>query len=197
MNYKTVLFSFSILLSIGCQERNEELLDKALLLSKQKKFNEAISVYTNIIKQNRKLQIAYYNRGFCYIDIKDYPKALADFNTIMNLQTYEGAIISYNPNMPNASEEIRGQISYDDALYLRAQVKFYMDSLKSSFLDFQTLINNNYEEKSNCLGWQGTIWIRDGRKEKACNCFELAKQTARNESDLKEAEEMLKTYCKE
>ena len=156
MNLKPILTFISLLLLLAsCKESNEQLLDKAYNLSKQKKYDKAIEINTEVIKRNSKLQAAYYNRGFDYMAIKNYPKALADFNKVIALQSHGDFTITYNQNSPLAGEEARTQIPYNDALYQRAQVKFYMDSLKSSFLDFQTLIDNNYEEKSNCIIWQG------------------------------------------
>jgi tetratricopeptide (TPR) repeat protein len=183
------LFCFS------CKQTNEDLLDKADKLAKQKKYNEAIETYTEVIKRNSKLQAAYYNRGFTYLKIKKYDEALADFNKVMTLQSHGDFIITYNRDSPFADEEARAQVPYNDALYERAQVKFYMDSLKSSFQDFQTLINSNYE-KSNCMVWQGTIWIKDGKPDRACEYFEKAKQLAQTDYDKQEAEEMIKTYCR-
>jgi len=185
----TLLFLFA-----SCKESNEQLLDKALNYSKQKKYDKAIETYTEVIKRNNELQLAYYNRGFDYVDIKQYDKALWDFNKVMALQTHGNFIITYNQNSPFSDEEAKAQVPYNDALYQRAQVKFYMDSLKSSFQDFQTLINSNYE-KSNCIMWQGTLWIKDGKTDKACEYFEKAKLLAQTDNDKHEANEMIKTYC--
>ncbi|WP_197428993.1 tetratricopeptide repeat protein [Phnomibacter ginsenosidimutans] len=170
-------------------------MDKALSSSKQKKYDKAIETYTKVINRNNKLQLAYYNRGFDYLATKQYDKALWDFNKVMALQSHGDFIITYNQNSPFADEEARAQIPYNDALYQRAQVKYFMDSLKSSFIDFQTLVDNNYEEKSNCLLWQGTIYVRSGKTEKACTYFDNAKQVALTDDDRNEATEMIKTYC--
>lgn len=171
------------------------MLDKAYNLNKQKKYDNAIDIYNEVINRNSKLQLAYYNRGFAYLQIKKYDKALADFNKVIALQTHGDIIITYNKDMPYADEETRAQVPYDDALYQRAQVKYFMDSLKSSFIDFQTLIDKNYEEKSNCILWQGTIYIRSGKTDKACSYFDNAKQVALTDDDRNEANEMIKTYC--
>ncbi|QGW27803.1 tetratricopeptide repeat protein [Phnomibacter ginsenosidimutans] len=184
-----------LLFCTSCKQTNEQLLDKALSSSKQKKYDKAIETYTKVINRNNKLQLAYYNRGFDYLATKQYDKALWDFNKVMALQSHGDFIITYNQNSPFADEEARAQIPYNDALYQRAQVKYFMDSLKSSFIDFQTLVDNNYEEKSNCLLWQGTIYVRSGKTEKACTYFDNAKQVALTDDDRNEATEMIKTYC--
>lgn len=195
MSLKTIFTFITLLFLTSCKESNEQLIEKAIKLGKQGKYEKAIEIYTKVINRNSKLQIAYYNRGFEYLATKNYSKALADFNKVMALQSYGNIRITYNQNSSLSNEEIRAQVPYHDALYQRAQVKFHMDSLKSSFLDFQTLIDNNYEEKSNCISWQGTIWIRDGKKDKACEYFAKSKQFALTKDDRQEADEMIKTYC--
>ena len=114
----------------------------------------------------------------------------------MDLHTLGGFIFTYNQDTPFADEEARTQVPYYDALYLRAQVKFDMDSLKSSYQDFRTLVSNNYEEKSNCLLWQGTIWIKSGNSGEGCNFFSQAKEFALTITDSLEAEKMIRIYCK-
>lgn len=191
------IFSLVILLFLfeSCTQTNEQLVHEAIQVSKQKKYDKAIEIYTKVINRNNKLQVAYYNRGLDYLAIKKYNEALADFNKVMSLQKHGDAIITYNTNTPYADEEARAQVPYYDALYQRAQVKYCMDSLKGAFIDFQTLIDNNYEGKSNCILWQGTIYIKSGKIDKACDCFDKAKQFALNEDNRKEADEMIKTYC--
>lgn len=62
-------------------------------------------------------------------------------------------------------------------------------------MDFQVLIDNNYAEKSNCLLWQGTIYLRNRKTDKACDSFSQAKQIAATNNDRKHANEMITTYC--
>ena len=186
-----ILFSFLI----SCKQTNEQLFDNALELGKEKKYDKAIEIYSSLIKHNKKLQLPYYNRGLCYIYTKNYSNALADFNKVMSLQSFDGFISILNKDSPFADEEAKSQVPYYDALYQRAQVKFYMDSINSSFKDFQILINNDYEGKSNCLLWQGTLWIRGGKQDSACEYFQKAKQLALTEDDKQEANKMIKSYC--
>ena len=71
-----------------------------------------------------------------------------------------------------------------------------MDSLQSSLADFQTLVDKGYGEKSNCILWQGTIYVRGGNPKKGCEYFYKAKQFASTVGDKEDADEMIKTYCK-
>jgi len=196
MNHQStfIILTF-IVLFVSCKQTNEQLLDKAYNLSKQKEYEKAIETYTKVIRRNAKIQLAYYNRGFAYLATKKYDRALSDFNKVMALQTHGEFIITYNEDSPIADEETRTQVPYNDALYQRAQVKYFMDSLASSFTDFQKLVDKGYQEKSNCTLWQGTICVRGGKPDKGCEYFGKAKQFALTDDDKKEADEMIKTYC--
>ena len=195
MSFKAsiVIVLGSILLG-SCKKTNEDLNNRGVALAKEKKYKEAIRLYTKVISRNGKIQLAYYDRGFCFIALKSYSLALRDFNKVLSLQTVGDFIITENPNIPFAPEETRMQVAYNDALYQRARVKFYMDRLRSSFEDFQALVNSEYE-KSNCIAWQGTIWIRSDNKIKACEYFEKARQAASDEEDKQQTDEFIKTYC--
>lgn len=193
LKYLLILF-LTIFIYCSCKETNEQLIDKAIKLRKEKRYEEAIRIYSYIIKKNSRLQLPYYNRGYCYLDLKQYDKAFVDFNKVMSLHQVGNFIFSYNSDSPFADEETRAQISYNDALYMRAQVKFYMDSIESSYRDFKMLISVNYE-KSNCLLWQGTLWFKSGDSTQACKYFKMAKEAALNNEDIEEANRLIKGYC--
>jgi tetratricopeptide (TPR) repeat protein len=196
MRFKPYLYFILIsFIFSACTPSNEELFDKAYKLGKQQKYDEAIKIYTQIISRNNQLQLAYYNRGIDYLSKKSYNQALADFNKVLSLQTVGDFHVTYNENTPVADDVARTQVPYNDALYQRAIVKFYMDSARSSFIDFQTLVDDNDEQKSNCIIWQGTLWVKIGKLEKACEYFHKAKQFANTTDDKQEADEMIKTYC--
>ena len=179
MNFKQLfIIIVSLFLLSSCKRTNEELLNKAYILSKQKNYDKAIQTYTEIINRDNKLQLPYYNRGLAYVATKQYIKALADLNKVMALQTFGDMSITYNKDSPFADEEARAQVPYDDALYQRGQVKYFMDSLQSSFDDFQALVEKDYQEKSNCILWEGTICIKSGKPDEGCVYFTKARQLA-------------------
>jgi len=193
-NILSIIIYSSLLIS--CKQTTDELLNHASQLISEKNYTEAAKIYTKIINRNSRIQLAWYNRGICFGHLNQYTLALRDFNKIIMLKTNGGDyIMEENPDAaPILGEQARMQVPYNDALYQRAQVKFFMDSLRSSFTDFQTLINANYQ-KSNCLAWQGTIWIRAGNNDKACEHFEKAREEASTDEDKQDANEFIKTYC--
>jgi tetratricopeptide (TPR) repeat protein len=182
-------------LFLACSPSTEQLIEEGNTLVHQQKYEEAIATYTKIIRRTNKLQLPYYDRGIAYLSSKQYPKALWDFNRVIDLQGGENISITSNNQLPYASEETNAQVPRFDVLYQRAQTKFYMDSLRSSFIDFQTLVDYDYSEKSNCILWQGTILFKGGKPERACVYFNNAKAAAQTREDSSDADDMIKLYC--
>jgi tetratricopeptide (TPR) repeat protein len=196
MNRSSFFISLTYFFLItSCRQSNETLLNKANELDKKGEHNKAIDIYTKIIKRNNRIQLPYFNRGLTYLKTKNYDKALADFNTIMSLHpTNGGLIFTPNPNFPYANETDKMWVPYNDALLEGAIAKYYMDSIKSSFNDFQALIDINYQ-KSNSLLWQGMLWIKNGENDKACEAFIEAKQAASTYFDKDNSDKMINSYC--
>jgi tetratricopeptide (TPR) repeat protein len=194
---KLVPFLLLIVASFSCKEKQENVLDivdKGVDLVNKKKFEEGIALYSKAIKQNPRVQLAYYNRGIAYSEIKEYTKALADIDKILLLKSTAVRMIDrdFNP-----SAEGQGQVDYGDAFYLRAVVKSYMDSLQASFNDFQRAIETHYADSSDCLVWQGILLGKAGKHEEACEYFEKAKKAAQTTSQQKEAIDMIVKHCEQ
>ncbi len=199
MSIKITFICFLVSLVLpSCKKTNGQLFDDAYELTKKNKYDKAIKLYNKLLERNDKLQLAYYNRGYCYYSMKEYKKALEDFNQIINLQTFGGGqiVFTLNSDSPYASEESKYQVSYHDVLYQRAQVYFYLGKNNESFKDFGNLVASEYEEKSNCYLWQGSIILNSGDTSRACPYFNNAKHFANNETIAIEAEKMIKTYCR-
>jgi len=184
---------FTILFA-SCKQTNEDLINEGMGMAKRKKYKEAIKLYTKVINRNGRIQLAYFDRGLSFAALKDYSNALHDFNKVMALQRIGDFIFTENPNTPFASEAAQMQVPYDDALYRRAIVRYYMDSIEKSFYDFQKLVDEGYEQ-SNCFLWQGSMLIKEGNNSKACICFENAKQLAIKTEDSLQAIDMIRTHC--
>jgi len=98
-------------------------------------------------------------------------------------------MVVMNPNSPFATEEDKSQVPTMVVLFERAQVKYLMDSLKSSFIDFQTCLDNNYQINK-CRLWMGTIYIKSGDKKKGCEFYKEA-----NLFPNDEAKDLIKDNC--
>jgi tetratricopeptide (TPR) repeat protein len=175
MNFKIFPGLFICLTVIfSCKETNKNLLDKAYKLSQNKKAKEAIDVYSKIIQRDSTIQVAYYNRGLCYFEVDAFDKAINDFNKVISLQPKESIVFIPNRNSQFISDADRLKVSYLEALFQRAQVEYFMDSLKSSFIDFKACIDNGFELTNECYRWLGIIYIDSGLKEKGCESFNKA-----------------------
>jgi tetratricopeptide (TPR) repeat protein len=195
--YKLALLFFLITCNFSCKEKQatvQDLVDKGVDLVNQNKFEDGIALYSKAIKQNPKVQLAYYNRGIAYSEIKEYTKAIVDFDKVLQLKNN---VVRMIDNDFNPSAEGQGQVDFGDIFYQRAVVKSYIDSLQSSFNDFQNAIANGYSDSSNCLVWQGVLLGRAGKHEKACEYFEKAKKAAQTTSQQEEANSMISKYCSE
>jgi tetratricopeptide (TPR) repeat protein len=177
MTYKyipTYIFAIITICLFGCQETNEELIHEGNLLRNQGNYSSAIVEFSKVIARNKKLQVAYYNRSLCYTELKEYALALKDLNRICTLQGDGPYMVVMNPNSPFATEEDKSQVQTMTVLFERATVKYLMDSLKSSFIDFQTCLASQYQ-MNKCRLWMATIYIRSGDRKKGCDLYQTAK----------------------
>lgn len=198
MNSKITVHIISLVfLLYSCKESNENLIDSGVNLANKGKYNEAIKKYTKVINNNNKIQLAYYNRGLCYINIGEYQKSLDDFNTVLNLKTLGGGSIIFTLNSENGDfiEEAKYQVSYDDGIYGRAQARYFLDSLKSSYADFQALIEKNYSEKVSCILFQADIWHATGDDSTACKFAQRARSIAKKEGEITDCDNTIRSYC--
>ncbi len=190
--FHSIILSFALFIS-ACNESVSTQINKGYKLQEQGKYKEAIDVYSALIKKNRKIQEAYFHRGYCFQQIGKFDGALWDYNTIIAMKGGENNRFEYipNKNSPFATENDPDQFTvlFTEVRYQRAITQFSKDSLKSSLEDFKYCINNNYKSASSYL-WLGTIYIKYSMKEKACEYFYKAK-----ELNEEQADEFIKTYC--
>ena len=184
-----------ILCISSCKQTTEARINKAVRKHQNGKTQEAIAIYTDLINESPKLQLPYINRGYCYMETREYKKAYDDFNRIISLQTIGNFIFTLNPNSPVASEEARMQIDYDDAFYERAIAKIYLDSINGGHKDMRRLINKGYYKKGLCIMWQGITWVLADSTNKGCAIMENAKLHVNSKEDLEEINDNIMFYC--
>ena len=198
MNQKSIIGIFWVgFLLCSCKESNEDLINKGVTLANKGKYKEAIERYTKVINMNSQIQLAYYNRGLCYINTREYLKALDDFNTVLNLKTLGSGNIIFTLNTENADfiEEAKYQVSYNDGIYGRAQARYFLDSLKGSYEDFQRLIDNNYSEKVFCILFQSDILHESGNDTTACQFAQWARKIAQKPDEIADCDSTVRNYC--
>ena len=173
------------------------MINDGVALANKGKYREAIEKYSKVISNNNKIQLAYYNRGLCYINTREYLKALGDFDTILNLKTPGGSgfIIEVNSQVPGADEETKFQVSYDEGIYGRAQARYYLDSLQNSYSDFQNLVDKNYRQKVICILFQSDIWHATGDDSTACKFANRARKIAKTQDEIMDCDSTIRSYC--
>jgi tetratricopeptide (TPR) repeat protein len=192
---KLLLLIFLVFYNTSCSEKQEtvqSLVDRGVDFVNRKEFEAGIALYSKAIKQNPRVQLAYYNRGIAYSELKDYAKAIADFDKVILLKSN---VVTMLDRDLKPSAEGQGQVEYGAVFYQRAVVESARDSLQRSFNDFQRAIENRYPDSSNCLLWQGILLARAGKQENACKYFEKAKKAAETTDQQKEAVDMITRYC--
>ncbi len=185
-----ILISCTSFFVVSCSPTTDELYNTAYNLENEKKFKEAIEVYDKILKRNRQFQDAYLGKGYCYQQDSNYTKALYFFEYTKSLKMKGAFIFEENANSPFASEEAKHQVPIGRIHYQIAITKYYMDSLRSAYENFQTAIAHNYEI-GNCYIWQGLIWMDHDSIQKGCDFFRKAMRVG--ETD---ASRFIKMYCR-
>lgn len=191
MSIKNIIILSTLCLFGSCKESNEQLINRGNILAEKGKHKEAIETYNEVLQTNEKIQLAYYHRGLSYLEIKEYKKAFADFDKVLNLKTLGGGNIIFTLNEQNSQfiEEAKFQVEYDDAFYGRAQARYFLDSLKTAYNDFQLLLEKNYPEKTFCILFQADIWFASGDDSTACKYVDWARTFATTEREIKDCDE--------
>jgi tetratricopeptide (TPR) repeat protein len=165
----------------GCKPSTDDLLIQADDLINQEEYARAIEVCNQILKRNDSLQFVYFNRGYCYQNLEKYKEALNDFNRWFNFE-HEGYVLTLYPFFPKAPGKQIHVANINEVAFQRGLVKYFLDSLNSSFNDFQFCVERNYHVPD-CYLWQGTIYIRKGNKEKGCAYYQKARGLFPGEAD--------------
>lgn len=131
-------------------DRNTLLRQRALVLVQQGQYNEAIALFTQLLKQNPHSASDYNNRGLVYFQAGQMDQAIADYNRALEINPCLDSVYNNRAN------------------YYAAQGK-----LVEAILDYDNAIEIN---PNNVRAWinQG-ITFRDLKMyEDAIECFELA-----------------------
>ncbi len=192
MRINQIISVFFLFLLVSCSPTTEELYIKAEKFQEQKKYKEAIEVYTKISKRNSKFQDAIFNKGYCYFLDSNYTKALDYYEYLLRkkgVDVKDNGVTIQNVNLLENQEVRDHEVSLGEIFYHIGISKYQIDSLYSSNRYLQLAINEKYEG-ANCYLWQGLIWIRTGKPDKGCDLFYKSKSLGESDADR-----LLKAYC--
>ena len=131
-----VLLAFSI--SAFAQDDLEIQAEEA---TKQRDFNKAIELYTQMIEKNEKVVTAHFERGMLYVYVQEYQKAVDDMDYVIEKRpdnadawNLRGLIYSYKPDYDKSIADYNKAIELDPefgAAYINRGVA-YIDLEKDS-----------------------------------------------------------------
>jgi tetratricopeptide (TPR) repeat protein len=119
-----------------------------------KVWKDSFALWTDVIEKFNNVEIAYNNRGVTFASIKEYTKALDDYNkaieinpknaeaynnkgvTLANLKEYKEALNNYN-------KAIAFRRNYQEAYYNRANAYISLEDPQTAILDYNVALKLN------------------------------------------------------
>lgn len=144
----------------GLSEESREIFKEANSLYEQGNYAGAIALFNQFIEKNPSLYLVRLNVGNCYRELKEYDKALAEYNAVLEKLNSEKPDPKINENMAKALASI-GEIYIIQNNYERAQE--YLKKAVDIFPNDQALAYNVAE-----------IFFQAGQTEQAIEYYTLA-----------------------
>ncbi|WP_372365236.1 tetratricopeptide repeat protein [Candidatus Uabimicrobium sp. HlEnr_7] len=145
---------------------------------------QAISDYNNVIKNNPKSALSYYNRALLYEKRKDYTQALRDYDTSIALNSnyarayYNRARMreetkNYQKAVNDYTKAIAINPQFYQAYHNRGRLFMLEEKYLSSTQDFKRAIeyNSNYHR---AYATRGDLLERQGKLQEAVNSYSTA-----------------------
>lgn len=142
----------------------------------------AIADFNHAISLNPQESFAYEERGFLYIDLKQFAKAVDDFDTLIDL-----------------IESGKGDAEFADARAFaynnRGYAYYKFGDAQKAFQDInqslQILPTNSYAYRNRAL-----VYLMQGDEVAACNDLQKARDLGFNKKYGNEVEDLISKYCK-
>ena len=166
---------------LTCQERgNVAETDK----EKHDHYESAVKCYTEALKLNPQMFVAYHNRGIVYSDKGEYDAALQDFSTaIENNPDYTKAYYNrgvayqrkgeYDAALQDFSRAIKLDLDYADAYYCRGLIYIIKNEYDAALQDFSTAIKSK-PDYAEAYHNRGIIYSDKGEYDAALQDFSKA-----------------------
>lgn len=150
----------------------------------------AIQDFKKILLISPDNTLALFNIGKMYCNLKEYKLSIEYYNKAFDSK---GGDIGYLDLADNKFVDLgyKYDVKGKEIFYERGIAYYNFNDLKNSFNDFKTCIKQNYNVKESYY-WLGYIYLSAKRNDKACECFQKAKENGDMEVELNE----MKKYCK-
>ena len=180
---------------------------KGEALSSQKKYKEAIVIYSKVIETDPRNVHALYSRAVASAYEKDFEGSLADMNRAIDLDTtarwigynnigffikfeqkdYEGAIEYFN-------KAIQLQPNSSNAYNNRGYAKLQLNDLKGARADIDKAMQIE-PENPYIYKYLGLYTIAENKSKQACQYFEKADKLGYTEQYDNEVVDLIKLHC--
>lgn len=149
---KKILIAVTLLISsaVLAQTTPEQIFSKGLEYFYAAKFQDAIKYFDDFVASKPNDYKGFNFRGLCYLSLKNYPKAIEDFSTVVNLAK-----------------------TIDEGYINRANAFFYKGDPSSSLNDFAEAIRVNPKSIEPYLG-RGRVYIALNKVSNALTDFNMA-----------------------
>ncbi len=161
LRYITPLFFFLLLSSFSIAQSRSAVkhLNNGVEFYNKKKYDDAISSFTEAIKSSPDYSEAYNWRGFVYLQKKEYQIALVDF-----------------------SEALRIKPSFAEAKFNIGTVNYWLQNYDESIKDFSAAIQLGADKKK-CYWWIGNTYSAQDDYEQAITSYNEIIREYPNSSD--------------
>lgn len=184
---------------VGCSETGE--VSKADQQFQAGNYDEAIKLYTEHLVLNPSNVIALYNRGRAYEENKEFEKALADFEKVLEIdQGHVQANLSMAMDLYFRQNDYANSVKYLNnavdrdknnakAYTLRGKAYQRLGDANKAEKDFNTAINVNASYADAYYAKANLKYVM-GNKDEACGLFRQADALG-----LEQAKTALQKYC--
>lgn len=189
------------ILAIALTSCSNEERTKGDKLFAQRKFKEAITAYDEYLELHPHHVKSLYNRGRSYEELKQYDKAVADFNQVLeedskntaallSLAEHNYRIDKYEQAKFHAETAVKYNDQLPQAHFWLARSFHKMGLFPDALKSYNNAINLDRQFGEAYL-YRGAVKNGLGRTQSACADFKEA-----NERGVKRAKEAIQKYCR-
>ena len=161
IKYKFIILAICLLFS-GNLFSQSISIDRAFDFLNKSRYNDAIKMFTDLIKRNDTISNFYYGRGIAYLYTKQYNTAMTDFEKTIELSAnfadaYYGLAIanimldSHIAAKTILNKAIKLDSNYYELYYVRGILNYVIKDYKNAITDFNYVIENKNNLNSNAL----------------------------------------------
>jgi tetratricopeptide (TPR) repeat protein len=201
--FSTLSLIFLCLNIVQAQETDPSFLSRGLQLFNEQKYENALTEFEKVIKNDPLNKEAYYYRGLTFLKVEKYSEAITPFKKVLELDPkYSGARrnlgIAYLNLQFNdlALQDLTKSIDQDphdaDAYFYLGRVFQQKEQYQESLIYFQTVLSLDPDLEQVALFQIGLAYVQLGQKEDAKLALTLALEKDPQSNIAEEVENRLK-----